>query len=69
MNIKQVKDRVALKLEKQVCPVHGKHPKISWNGDTVKAECCCDAFRSRIGDLAANFFAEEVGNELVKNLK
>lgn len=64
-----IKDRIVRRLESESCPVHGQHPKVSWSGDSIKAECCCDAFRTRIGEMAADLFANEVAESLVSRLR
>lgn len=36
-------------IEKSVCRVHGKHPKISFTSDGFNVSgCCCEKFRAEI---------------------
>jgi hypothetical protein len=32
------------------CKVHHHHPKVVKTGNSIKIECCCEAFRSEITD-------------------
>lgn len=44
--------RITEKLSAEICPVHGRRPVISWDGDNMQARCCCDDFRAHIGKIA-----------------
>lgn len=44
--------RITEKLSAEICPVHGKNPIISWNGNNMQARCCCNEFRTYIDRIA-----------------
>jgi hypothetical protein len=64
MNTQKINAYVAEKLEAEICPTHGKHPTIVWEGDNINANCCCDEFRSYIvlkaGDLLKEAALKEI---------
>lgn len=69
MNIQSIKDRVTRELESETCPVHGKHPQIVWNGESIRATCCCDDFRTYIGEKAADVYTNALADELLDPLR
>ena len=69
MSINQIKDRVTLKLESESCPVHGQRPKISWSGDSFTVECCCDAFKKHLSELAKSVISKEVSSDILSRLQ
>ena len=69
MNTQSIRDRVTRELQAETCPIHGQHPTVVWNGDSISATCCCDSFREYIGEKAADVYANALADELLNPLR
>lgn len=59
--------RITEKLSAEICPVHGRRPVISWDGDNMEARCCCDDFRAHIDQITESV-AKQAALEEISNL-
>jgi len=50
--------------EQQVCPVHGKNPKVTYEDDNLEVTACCEDFKKSTKDV----FNEELRQALVEYL-
>ena len=62
-------DSVKQSLERMTCREHGKHPKITIAGGSLKIECCCEAFRSEVARKSDSLIKEQTDKEIRDKLK
>ena len=62
-------DSVKQSLERMTCCEHGKHPKVTIAGSSLKIECCCEAFRSEVNQKSKTLIAEQAKKEIGDKLK
>lgn len=64
MNLSSVKPQ----LERMSCSEHKEHPTISIKGDSLSISCCCEKFKTKIGQRAEELVAEQAKEEIEKSL-
>lgn len=57
-------DSVKQSLERMTCREHGKHPKVTIAGSSLKIECCCEAFRSEVARKSDSLVREQTDKEI-----
>lgn len=65
MNNFEIKRR----LERNLCPVHHKNPKVSVSGDRLSMECCCETFKKKLIELTKQYAAEQAKKEIEDTLR
>ncbi|MFP5153634.1 hypothetical protein [Bacteroides clarus] len=41
-----VERKIKTDIEKAKCPIHGKHPKVTFTQQGFNISCCCEEFRA-----------------------
>ena len=65
MDLKPVKQT----LERVSCPTHGQHPSVTVSGDSLKIECCCEAFKAEIVRKSEKLISDLAKKDIEDKLK
>lgn len=61
-----IEKAIKTEIEKNVCPEHGEHPKVTFTTSGFEVSCCCKAFHQSISDKCEQAVGKAIHEHMMR---
>ena len=63
-----IEQAIRMRISRERCPVHHKHPKITFTNKGFELECCCESFHRALVPKIEKIVGDAMGEEIERQL-